>query len=297
MHSKGAIIHLTTPSPKVNHPLHTITIPKTKIAGTFFKYSIRDNPLLDEASIEQEIEEMGGLDSIHCRRELFCEIIRDSSLVAVPEFDEKANTSDFELPEQSFKWLSGDFGGVRDKSVFHILAYDFLNDKVLCLDERVYPRSTPTSQIVSELKLMEKEWGADSDLRYIDCPGQVRVDLSVDHGFHMSILKKEKGSFEAGLNHLSVAFRAKRLIIHTRCKFTILTLETGMLNEQRSDFGRTEELGHCDAIASLSYGWRHRVTDNPYSESDGMEGKPAHKVFRLRPIANKNHPLSKIMES
>jgi hypothetical protein len=286
---------MSTPSPNISHPLHTITIPKTQIAGTFFKFTIWDNPLLTKEEIQQEIDELGGEKSEHCQRELFCNIIRSNSLVAVPEFDISKNVKEMDRPSHSFKWVSGDFGGVRDKSVFHLMEYDFKNDTTVCLDERVYNRGTPTSQIVAEIKQMEKQWDADTEMRYIDCPGQIRVDLSKDHDFHLSILKKEKGSFEAGLNQLSVAFRQSRLVVHPRCKFTIVTLETGMLNEQRSDFARTEDLGHCDAIASLSYGWRHKITENPFPVDDHLKHLPEYKIHRNIKLVENCHPLSKIM--
>lgn len=297
MHSRGPIIHVSTPSKDVAHPLHTITLPKTKLTNSFFKFTIRDNPLLTPEQIEEEIAELGGEDSEHCQRELFCNIIRSNSLVAVPNFDVTKNVKDVKLPKTCYKWLSGDFGGARDKSVFHIMAYDYLNAKVLVLDERKFDRNTPTSTIVSELRVMEAQWDADSELRYIDCPGQIRVDLVMDHNFIVSILNKEKGSFEAGLNQLNMAFKLGKLEVDSRCTFTITTLETGMLNPNRTDFARTEDLGHCDALASLAYGFRNRIIEMPIFDVSDTKDLPNHKVeSRMRKRVGGEHPLSIIFD-
>lgn len=294
MHSRGAIIHASTPSKHLDHPFHTITIPKTQASNTFFKYTIEDNPLLSKEDIDAEIEEAGGRDSIHCKREYFCELVRDSSLVAISEFN-LTKVVDFAIPEYCNFWISGDVGGVRDKSVFHILGYDYEEARVLVFDELVFPRNTTTSEMVSSLKALERRYGVKQGLRYIDCPGQLRIDLAQDHDFSLSILPKEKGSFEAGLNQLNVAFRAGELVVHPRCKFTILSLENGRLNEQRNDFARTEELGHCDAIASIVYGWRTRIKDVPKKRNKALDGVQKENIFYLKSGTDR-HPLEAILD-
>lgn len=292
--SQGPIIHASTPSKYLDHPFHTITIPKTQLSGTFFKYTIEDNPLLTKEVIEAEIEELGGRDSAHCKRELFCELVRDSSLVAVSEFSQ-TKIKEVDAPEYCNYWISGDVGGVRDKSVFHILGYDYKEGQVVVFDELVYPRNTTTTEMVSSLKALERKYGVRNGLRYIDCPGQLRIDLAQDHDFSLSILPKEKGSFEAGLNQLNMAFRGDELVIHPRCKFTISSLENGRLNEQRNDFARTEELGHCDAIASLIYGWRTRIKDIPKERNKALDGVKKENIFYMQ-TGSTRHPLEAILD-
>lgn len=264
MHTKGRIIYMTTPGKNADHPLHVVTIPKTQASGSFFKFTIEDNILLTKEEIEAEIEDMGGRDDPSVRRELFCEILRDEASLAIPKFDVNMNVQEFELPELFHCWVAGDFGGVRDKTVLHLWAYDFKNARKLIIDELVFDRNTPTSEIALQLFTMEKKYGQDGISRWIDCPGQTRVDLQNDHGLIVNLPLKQKGSFEAGVNQINLACMDRSVLVHPRCKFTIMTLENGRTNKQRTDYERTEDLGHCDALASMAYGLRHADVENPF---------------------------------
>ncbi len=294
MHTKGPIIHLTTPSKDADHPLHTITIPKTQKAGTYFEFNIRENPLLTEEEIEEEIEEMGGIDDPSVQRELFCKILRDLTTLAIPKFNKDINVQEFDLPDVFFSWVGGDFGGVRDKTFAHLWAYDFKNAKKLIVAERGFEANTPTSEIAREIRAMEAEFEQSSLQRYIDCPGQTKVDLQNDHGLSIISPKKMKGSFEAGVNQINLACLQEKVIIHPRCTETILALENGRFNKQRTDYERTEELGHCDALASMAYGLRHAHTDNPYPALYNYRHVPKDDLF-IRRTAEGN-PLLKLFD-
>jgi hypothetical protein len=259
MHSRGKIIHLTTPAKLPDHPLHSETLPEAQLANAFFKYSIRDNPLLSTEDIESEIESMGGINSAHTRRELFCEIFRDASQVAVPQFNEELHVLDFALPVHMHTWISGDLGGVQDKSVILKLGYDFYNAKILVIDERVYDAKTPSDVIVQGGKQLE---GTERLPRYVDAPGSTIVDYSAIHGWQITL--PTKIDFDAQVNRLQLWFQHNQVLVHPRCKFTIQTLRSGMLNKTRKDYLRTEALGHCDALAALSYGLQHANKTNPY---------------------------------
>jgi hypothetical protein len=55
------------------------------------------------------------------------------------------------------------------------------------------------------------------------------------------------------------------------------TMKNGMYNAQNTDFNRTANLGHCDAVAALMYAFRlgYTITTNPYpeiKESNTYEG-------------------------
>jgi hypothetical protein len=60
-----------------------------------------------------------------------------------------------------------------------------------------------------------------------------------------------------------------KVVIHPRCTFLALSLESGTLNKQRNDFNRSEALGHCDAIAALQYGVRCLDRTNPWGDRIG----------------------------
>lgn len=271
MHSRGRIVHLTTPSRHVDHPLHTDTIPKCDVVGAFFKLTIRDNPLLTEEEIEEEIAEAGGIDSPHTQRELFCEIVRDTDSLLVPEFTEAEHVRDFSLPEYFNMWVGGDYGGSRDKTVLHLCAYDFDKGRVLFYDERAFENKTGNGFIVPAVKDMERPFLRKISHRRVDAPGQVQVDLAnAPYHYEISIPDKTQ-DMEAGVRALRTAFQRGQIWVHPRCKLLIATLRSGMWNEKRTDFERTKALGHADAIASAVYAFRHKNTDNPYPKNHGFK--------------------------
>jgi len=251
-HSRGKMIHLTTPALTIDHPLHTDTIPKTEANGAFFKFTIRDNPLLTEAQIEEEILNLGGLESSHCQRELFCNIVRDELTTVVPQFRSDIHVVDLSPPADSHFWVSGDIGGTRDKTVFLLWAYDYGLDKLVVVDEVVCDKQTPTPTLIAEALKME---AGRSVYRAIDAAGQTLIDLSAQYGYPSFLPEKLK--FDTNILRVQSAFWKNEVVVHPRCKFLIATLNSGQLNKQRTDFARTEALGHCDALAALVYGLRH----------------------------------------
>ena len=291
-HSRGKIFHLTTPALLPDHSLHTEIYPRCQHDNAFFTYTIRDNPLLTPAQVEEEIENMGGIDSIAVRRELFAEIIRDNALVAVPDFTAK-NICSGERPEHSHMWVAGDLGGTKDKTVFLVAYYDFLRGATVIQDELVFDANTSSSVMVAALKAMERHYSIEGTNRFVDAPGQLRIDMAVLHGYSLAQVTKGQGSFDAGLNQLNVAFRNGSLEVHERCKFTILTLNNGTLNKQRSDFARTSILGHCDAIAACIYAYRHRTQGNPYP----IKTRDVYETFSVGKIKETaRHVLGKIFD-
>jgi hypothetical protein len=252
MHSRGKIVHLTTPALTIDHPLHTQTIPSTSTNGAFFRYTIRDNPLLTEEIVAAEIESLGGYDSAHTKRELFCEIVKDDNIIVVPQFDDRKHVMDLSLPEDAYYWVAGDVGGVRDKTVFLLMAYDYAIDKIYVAREMVAGTQTATSEIVKRALEME---GGRNISRFVDAPGQLCIDLATTYNYPCS--PPEKLEFEHNIHRLQTAFYKDQVLVHPSCKLLITTLRSGQLNKQRTDFSRTSEMGHCDALAALIYGIRH----------------------------------------
>jgi hypothetical protein len=252
MHSRGRIIHLTTPALTIDHPLHTQTIPNTDLEGAFFKYTIRDNPLITPEVIEAEIRSLGGYDSPHTKRELFCEIVKDENIIVVPQFDDRRHVKETSLPDDCYYWVAGDVGGVRDKSVFLLCAYDYQIDKVVIVKEVAADPQTPTSVIVNNARAME---GGRELSRFVDAPGQLFVDLSATYNY--PCFPPEKLEFEHNIHRLQTAFYNDQIVVDPSCKLLITTLRSGQLNKQKTDFSRSANMGHCDALAALVYALRH----------------------------------------
>lgn len=261
MHAKkhpgaGRIHHLTTPATEIDHPLHTQTMIKCEEKGALYVKDIYSNPLLTREEIDEEVELLGGIESVHTQRELFCRIVRDASITVCPEFNQ-TYVQEIDKPEFYTPLMCGDFGGVRDKHAFHILYWDENIDKIVVWDERIFDPQTATLDIISELKQWEKDLGWHKSLaRWFDAPGQLLVDLSYKpYSFPAALVKKK--SLDESVVELRRPFRQDKIIIHPRCEFTIKTLRSGRFNKNKTDYERTVEFGHLDAIAALIYGIRH----------------------------------------
>jgi hypothetical protein len=271
-HSKHAqIVYLTT-LPKIpDHPFSLDTVPEAEAAGSFFKFTIHDNKKLSQDQYNACVKLCGGEHTVDFRREYLCEQVRDSTIILAPEFDEKIHVKECLLPEYSNLWIGGDVGGVRDKSVFLLMAYDFERAKVLVLDERSYNPDTGSAIMVAGAKTMEEEFMAPPRYkfvaRYVDSDGQLRVDFMQQHNYPVALPRKDE--LETTVNQVRVVLAKMDVEISPRCKLLIRTLRSGTFNKQRTDLDRSEALGHMDAFMALAYGLRHAIKSNPFPLYNG----------------------------
>lgn len=267
-HSKnGKLIYLTTPPKLPDHPFITETIPEAKLHGAFFSYTIDDNKELSSDQYEACVRRCGGINTVEFRREYLCEIVRDPTTTVVPDFRPDVHVSAFTPPPVCFYQTAIDWGGVRDFTVALLHIYDFTSDIDLVVDERVFPPNTPTNKIVEEVLAMEE--GYNIHMRWIDAPPQlVAVDLN-SVGFIGQV--PYKTDWLSAVNNMAVRFSQRgtngmpKILIDPKCNFLKISLQSGTFNKQKTDFERTQTLGHCDALAALMYGLRHMDRTNPYS--------------------------------
>ncbi len=139
--------------------------------------------------------------------------------------------------------------------------HDFYNDMDLYWDEVAWSSNTATETIVRDLRL---RWGKEfpGAPYIIDAPGQLHVDLEQTHGLVSQL--PAKGDWKASINQLAVRFAQKKVKIDPRCKLLRQTCRSGTFNDQKTDFSRTEALGHCDAIAAAMYANRGLDRSSPF---------------------------------
>lgn len=292
LHSEGQVIHVTSPSEEPEHYLHTEVLPKCELNNSLFRFTVYDNPRLSLAQIEKAKTLSGGENSIAWRREYLAEIIRDSAIVCVPEFDERLHVVEYERPEHSYYCTSIDTGGVRDKTVALLMTHDFLNAKVMVVDERVFDANSVTDDMVDEIKAME--FGLNVRQRFADAPGQLLVDLRMKHNY--AAILPNKDDWEAGLNAIRLMMSQGKLLIAQECPFLIQTLKAATFNKQRTDFSRSTVLGHMDALAALMYGVRMiDKQSNPYPEPKRSENTfyPAHMINKQTGLEKFAHSVTK----
>lgn len=257
----GKIIYLTT-LPKIpDHPFITDTMARAEMNGSLYIYTIDDNKALTSAQYDACVRRAGGKHTDDFKREYLCQIIRDRSVVIIPDFDKRLDVEEFTVPHVMNHEIYTDWGGVRDMTVSLLMGYDFLRGMDLVIDELAWHPNTPTDVIVKE---WASAWGKiPVKNHYIDAPGQLQVDLRDTH--KISFQTPNKQDWESSVNHLANRFTARKIKIHPSCKLTKQTCQSGTFNKHRTDFERSHALGHMDAIAALMYGIRHLDRTSPYS--------------------------------
>lgn len=260
-HSKdGKIIYLTTLPKQPGHPFITETLPQARLKDAVAVFDIHTNTALTPEQFQKCLDLAGGEDSDDWKREYLCQVVRDQRLMCLPDFSPDSICS-YALPHDGRNFVTIDWGGVRDKTVAILHSYDTTHGKDLFWDERVFPANTSTKTIVEELRRMEA--GVRIDGRFIDGPQQlVSVDLIQDFKYFARL--PQKSDWEASLNTLNGRFKAGKILIHPRMKFFAVSAEQATLNKLRTDFDRTEALGHMDAIAAGMYAVRMRDTTPLY---------------------------------
>ena len=155
--------------------------------------------------------------------------------------------------------------------------------RYLVMAERVYEPHTGTDEIAKGIKelvqlkenlaenaypnrpddpTLEMHGHRDQEVPiWIDCPGQVKVDLKKHHGIDCKLPLKDE--FSAGIKLINYEVTNRRLNVHNYCRFLHKSLAEAKFNERRTDYERSPALGHCDGIAALIYFLRMCSLDNP----------------------------------
>ena len=300
--SKGHEIFVSSPSEQPDHPLHTVIQPACDAHDTLFNYMVFQSPSIsNQALIEAagrtgtvlsnnfvtEIRErVTGDDKLTARevclvaesqginitdgfmREFMAMVIRPTNLMVIPIFYENECVFDFDFPSVCQWQVVVDWGGVRDKTVALLMTYEFNTDTDIVWAEKVFSENTSTNEIVSGLKewdnfLIDKNRG-NRPPRWADVPGQLQVDLL--NMFDYQVQLPPKTDWLGAVNTMAARFATKKVKIKPSCKFLLATIKAGLFNKNKTDFARSGELGHMDALAALMYGIRVLNRENPYQD-------------------------------
>lgn len=255
LRSNGHEIFVTSPSRDPEHPLHNIVLPECDTLGTLFRYTVYDSPSLTREQIDEAIRRSGGVESDDFQREYLAKIIRSASLMVIPRLDERLTFGRWEIPPEMRPRVTctGDWGGVKDMTVFLLHFYEPMNDLIYIVDEIVFPPNTVTDKIAAPLK----EWIKKHSLGQLwaDVPGQLAIDLS--HMFGITVGLPPKNDWVSGVNTMAARFAMNKMRIDKEhCPFLYRSIMGGTFNKHRSDFERSSVLGHCDALAAMLYAIR-----------------------------------------
>ena len=292
--SKGHEIFVSSPSEQPDHPLHTEIAPKCEELGTLFNYMVFESPSIQESAIVEAAERSGTIidldfvyevmtlsktlekilpEDVHkiadqreiflsdgFMREFMAEVIRPSDLMVIPKYYPKTCFLDMKIPAVANWSVVIDWGGVRDKTAAYLYTYEFNSDLDIFVDEKIFDSNTSTDKIVESLK----EWDETNPVltKWADVPGQLQVDLNSEHDYQIQV--PPKSDWLSSVNTMAARFSTNKIRVSSSCPFLRKSIKAGMFNKTRTDFARTNELGHMDSLAAIMYGIRCQNKENPY---------------------------------
>jgi PBSX family phage terminase large subunit len=284
--TKGRGILASTPDPsKPGHPFITQFVEPAEVKGKLFKYTIFDNPLIDEKKRNEIIESIpGGVNSPKFKAEYMCEVFRGTESVVIPEFDSFAEkelvVDSYTRPPKYDAYVSMDIGG-KDFTVVLFGFYDFLKDTIVIEDEVVLKQRQNSLNLALNIrKTKEGLWGEnDPYMMFADNNNIILLnDLNLQH--NLRFIPTKKDNKEASINQLRVRIQQRKLLISSKCKTLIYHLKNATWSKAQAignykKFAYGNDGSHFDAIDSLLYMIRNvSYGKNPYpSDWGGLRGE------------------------
>jgi len=289
---------MSTPPRSMDHPLITKYIPEAKAADRYFGIKASQNPDFTKEDERLVLLVCGSKDTVAWRREAEIEHITDPESMIVPEWLAARDSliREWTRPSYFYPMVSMDIGW-RDKTHSLLFYVDFEAQKLVVEDE-IWVNYTTQGQLVDLHRQKEPElWDHNevahiSKLRRIADSQMISIQsFPVDFGFKVEPAIKHDA--EASLASLRRNIQEHKIIVHPRCKQLIYQLDNGIYNDKRSEFVRSEALGHCDGIKALQYANRQaRWSDNPFPDKILPRNKFHHSERpKLNKRKRKRNPL------
>lgn len=282
--TKGQMIITSTPPEDLTH-YYVEQVHLARTRGFLFEWTIDDsiNSWMDEETHQMIIESCGveGIESEAYKREYKCMFIAPKNRLVIPEAG-KANieVGSIKRPQKSLYYCQWDLGLVD--YTFAIWGfYDFKQAK-LFIEEEMMENYTTTPKLVEKARIIEQglhiqpeDGWVQEFKRFSDNDAQQIMDMNApieQGGLGYSIMPIVKRSSDKGvsflescINNLRVAIGSERIQISKKCVNLLTQVRFGLWNAQRTDFVRTEVLGHLDGLMALAYLWKNIEFDkNPY---------------------------------
>lgn len=289
--TKAKIILSGTPPRETEHDFLKF-IERAELNNTLIRKTINDNARLTAQEKQDALTEVGGAASDACRREYFCEIIKDPTTCVVPEFTpelEKEIVKEWPQPPFWDAYVSMDLG-FKDLTGVLFGYFDYRADKLIIQDELAIDLSRPENNLPGLVKSIkdteERLWTSPltgevrkpflrvSDINYIVTQEIERASFG-----QITFAASKKDDKGTALNNVKVMIGAKKIIIHPRCVNLINHLRHAKWKKGgavKLDFARSDTGHHYDLLDALVYFVRAVVySKNPY---------PAHYDLNLKDL-------------
>lgn len=272
-------IMISTPPRTMDHPFITTYVPRARAKGRYMGIPASRNPDFTHLDEQYVLQIVGSKHSIAWRREAEIEHITDPDAMIVPEWSymREHSVMDWQRPDAFYPLVSMDLGW---SDYTHVLfAYvDFTAQKLIIEDE-YWTHYESEGPIVDAIRAKEHTlWFSLPTNRLTQSNGnidpvsqnlapnlplvhKVRRIADADPLVLRSFYSTHRMSFEPAIRHdkdatlsaLRHLILSDKLRVHPRCVQLIYQLDNGIWNERRTDYERSEVLGHCDGISALAY--------------------------------------------
>lgn len=284
LNTKGKIVLLSTPPKDPEHDFLKF-IEEADINSTLIKKTIYDNKRITTDEIEEILKAYPNREKDpEFRREFLCELIRDKSLVVIPQFTEeleKEIVKEWPVPPYYHCYESMDLG-FKDMTVVLFAYYDFRAARLIIQDEiALQGNEVQIPSLIAQIKQKELDLWTDvftnetkkpylrvSDINYI-----VTEEINRASKYEINFTPARKDDKEAAINSLQVMLEQGKIIINPKCKVLIRHLRNAKWSKRKNQrvFDRGADGSHFDALDSIIYLTRHvDYTNNPYPKGHGM---------------------------
>lgn len=315
--TNGTTLLASTPPPVLDHDYVTIAH-EAKERGDFIQFTVHDNKSLSKEQFQRAVEDSGGEQSTHFKREYLCQFLNDEEHTVIPEWDNQY-VQDIQRDDYYkfyHKYAAMDLG-VRDNTACLFGYYDFRKATLIIEDEITMngPDMT-TEKLAMVIKDKEKQlwdnncYSNDRELdktyrRIADNNNLLLLqDLATMYELHFIPTTKTKlvttGADITGMvNETRVWVGQGRLIINPRCKMLIGCLQFGVWSRggrQKNEFARSSTYKHYDHLAALIYLIRNLDTyTNPVPPLYGIDRESTFIITNNQPPSNDVQILSEAL--
>lgn len=253
----------TTPPDSMDHDFVRVYVDRAKKSNSLVTIPASKNPDWTEADTKMMIQEYGSTEDIGWKREIECEMIPDASKMIVPEWSRERHkffVEKSERPPHYAAYVVIDTGW-KDHSAAVFSYYDFDNERIIVVDE-LFVNYTPTEEFAE--MLIEKintnfPKHIQRNMRILGDGNALNLaDLNhaLRKGGDYYVSEVEKYDKHAAINNLRSGVQAGRVLIEGNCEKTDDQMLNGGWNKNRTDFARSENMGHCDLVVCVVYLYR-----------------------------------------
>jgi hypothetical protein len=286
--TKGKGVLASTPPKQPDHDFITY-LEDAEMRGSLVKKTIYDNPRITQEQMDELIRELGGLHTEEARRELLCEIIKDSNTSVIKEFtDELAAEIVKEWPKPPFydAYVSMDLG-FQDLTAVLFGYYDFRADKIIIEDELPFNFNEQDKHLTllaqkideKEKELWHNHLTGETKTPYVrvsDINMIVTNELYKVSNGRINFLNTRKDDKDSAINNVRVLLANRKIIINPRCKTLVRHLKNAKWNKNKDKFARSPDDSHYDFVDALVYLCRNvAFSKNPYPKTYDLQLRSA----------------------